>query len=72
MTYALNIKIQDKTLKQTDNLLNQFKSPSRSDVIRRSIELSSLIVKSISQGDKIFIHGKSGRREISLPGLTDG
>ncbi len=70
MSYALNIRIQDKTLKEADRLMSRFNAPSRSDVIRRAIELSDLLSKAVSRGDKIIIESKRGRREIMLPGLV--
>jgi hypothetical protein len=72
MSQPLNIRIQDKTLRETDRLMNVFNAPSRSDVIRRAIELSDLLSKAISRGDKIILVGKGGRREIFLPGLING
>jgi hypothetical protein len=72
MSHALNIRMQDKTLKEADRLMNLFNAPSRSDVIRRAIELSDILSKAISRGEKIMIVGKGGRREIFLPGLMNG
>ncbi len=72
MSHALNIRMQDKTLKEADRLMNLFNAPSRSDVIRRAIELSDLLSKAISRGEKIILESKGSRREIMLPGLMNG
>lgn len=72
MSHALNIRMQDKTLKEADRLMNRFNAPSRSDVIRRAIELSDILSGAVSKGEKIILVGKGGRREIFLPGLVNG
>jgi len=65
----MTIRIKEKTLNQTDRLKKCFEAPSRSDVIRRAIELSDALTDAIQHGDKIIIESKRGRREIILPGL---
>lgn len=69
MSGTLNIRIKDETLQQADRLKKRFGAPSRSDVIRRAVELSDSLAEAIQHGDKIIIEGKSGRREVILPGL---
>jgi len=69
MSGTLNIRIKDETLQQTDRLKKRFGAPSRSDVIRRAIELSDSLAEAIKLGEKIIIEGKNGRREVILPGL---
>lgn len=69
MSSTLNIRIKNETLEQTDRLKHRFGAPSRSDVIRRAVELSDSLAEAIEHGDKVIIEGKSGRREVILPGL---
>ena len=46
-------------------------APSRSDAIRRAIELSDTLTTAIKHGDKIVIEGKSGKKQIIIPGLEE-
>lgn len=72
MSQVLNIRIKDKTLEETDRLRKRFDAPSRSDVIRRAIELSDALSSAVAHGEKIIIEGKDGRREVFLPGIKHG
>lgn len=69
MSTIVTIRMQDKTLNQTEHLKNLYDAPSKSDVIRRAIELNEALAQAACRGDKIVIEGKSGKREIILPGL---
>lgn len=70
MSYTLNIRIKEETLKQTDALQQKLGAASRSDVIRRAIGLSSALAHAVEKGDKIIIEGRGKRREILIPGLN--
>jgi len=69
MSHRLNVRIKEETLHQADRLKDCFKTLSRSDVVRRSIELSDTIYRAVEQGDKIIIEGEGGRRQLILSGL---
>lgn len=69
MSSVMNIRIQDKTLEQTDRLKEIFDAPSRSDVIRRAIELSDALTDAVKRGEKIFVEGHGERRQIIIPGV---
>jgi Arc/MetJ-type ribon-helix-helix transcriptional regulator len=72
MSGTLSIRIKDETLAQTDRLKKRFGAPSRSDVIRRAVELSDSLANAIQHGDKVIIETKNGsRREVILPGLKN-
>ena len=68
MTNVL-IRMKAETLSQTDLLQKKLGSPSRSDVIRRAIDLSDALTGAVQKGDKIIIEGHGQRREIIIPGL---
>ena len=73
MSTILTIRMQDKTLQETERLKTVYGSPTRGDVIRRAIELTDALAAAVEKGDKIIIEGKSGKREVILPGVrTDG
>jgi hypothetical protein len=69
MSSTLNIRIKEETLQQIDTLQKLFDAPSRSDVIRRAIEMSDHLADAIEKGYKVTIEGKNGCREVMLPGL---
>ena len=71
MSQMIHIKMQDDTLAQTDRILKKLKAPSRSDVIRRAIGLSDILINSIEHGDKLYIESKGQKREILIPGLSN-
>lgn len=71
MTNVL-IRMKDETLSQTDRLQRKLGAPSRSDVIRRAIDLSDALTGALQKGDKIIIEGHGQRREIIIPGLKYG
>lgn len=71
MSNVLNIRMKDVTLEQTNRLQKSFHAPSKSDVIRRAIELSDAMVKSINEGGRVIIENKDGSKSrVILPGLT--
>ncbi len=71
MSSVLNIRMKDETLRQTDRLQKLFHAPSKSDVIRRAIELSDAIASSINEGGRVIIENKDGTKSrVILPGLT--
>ena len=72
MSSVLNIRMKEETLKQTNRLQKSFRAPSKSDVIRRAIELSDVIASSINEGGRIIIENKDGTKSrVILPGLVN-
>lgn len=72
MSKILNIRMKEETLDQADRLMEKLKAPSRSDVIRRAIGLSDVLVESLEKGDKLYIEGHGVRKEILIPGISNG
>ncbi len=71
MSSVVNIRMKDETLKQTGRLQKSFNAPSKSDVIRRAIELSDAIASVIQEGGRIIFENKDGSKSrLILPGLT--
>lgn len=70
MTTEINVRMFEDTLRQVDSLQARVHAPSRSDTIRRAVEISDLLVKAVEHGDTIIIKSKNGRqREILIAGL---
>ncbi len=66
------IRMKDETVNQADRLQKRLGAPSRSDVVRRALDLSDAISHAVNKGDKIIIEGHGQRREIIIPGLSYG
>lgn len=64
------IRMKEQTLEQTDMLQKKFQAPSRSDVIRRAIDLSYALTAALQKGDKILIEGNGRTRELIIPGVS--
>jgi predicted transcriptional regulator len=71
MSTTMNIRMLDETVKQTERLAKKFKAPSRSDVVRRAIGLSDLLVNALEKGDKLYIEGHGVKKEILIPGVSN-
>jgi hypothetical protein len=67
----VQFRMKDETVEQTQRLQDKLKAPSKSDVIRRAIGLSDLLVNALETGDKLFIEGHGVRREILIPGISN-
>lgn len=68
---TLKIWIKKKTFQKLDELRDKFNTPSRSDIVRRALELQYTLIKAIENGDKIYIEGENNRRrEIHIPGIN--
>ena len=70
-TQNIQIRMREETKAQADRFKEKIHAPSRSDAIRRAIELSSSLVNAIARGDKIILEGKNGRRQVIIPGLDN-
>ena len=66
----IQVRMREKTLQQADRLKERVGAPSRSDAIRRAIEIGELITKEVENGNKIIIETKSGKhKQILIPNL---
>lgn len=70
MSEVIQVRMKPNTVKQVNNLQERVHAPSRSDAIRRAVEISDLLINAVEHGDKIIIQGKNGKqREILIAGL---
>lgn len=65
------IRMKDETVAQADRLQKKLGAPSRSDVVRRALDLSDMIATSLQKGDRLIIEGRGKVREIVIPGLNN-
>lgn len=71
MTEIINVRMYEDTIKQVDNLQKTVKAPSRSDAIRRAIEITTVFINAIEHGDKVIIENKKGKqRQILITGIN--
>lgn len=64
------LRMKEETLSQTDKLQKKMGAPSRSDVIRRAIDLSDILASAIQRGDKIIIEGDDRKFQLIIPGIS--
>ena len=70
-TKLIQVRMREGTIFQADRLRKNIHAPSRSDAIRRAIELSDTLTTAIKHGDKIVIEGKNGKKQVIIPGLDE-
>jgi len=67
---TIQVRIKEQTENQIDRLQKRTSAPSRSDAIRRAIELSDVITGEVQHGSKIIIEAKDGtQRQVLIPNL---
>lgn len=71
MTTTVQVRMNQNTIEQVDKLQEKVHAPSRSDAVRRAVEISDMLVNAVEHGDKIIIEGKNGKqRQILISGLS--
>lgn len=66
----VQVKMLDNTLNELDDLQQRTHALSRSDAVRKSIEIVSALAKSVEKGDKIIIESKNGtQKQIIITGM---
>lgn len=70
MSKLLQVKVLDETLEELGDLQKKIHAPSMSDTVRRSIEITSALTRSVEKGDKIIIQSKDGsEKQIIITGM---
>lgn len=71
MTENIQVRMKEFTIEKIDNIKNIVNAPSRSDVIRRAIDITEILVNAIEAGNEIIIKCKGGKqKQILLSGLN--
>ena len=66
------IRMRENTINQVDKLKNCVKAPSRSDAIRRAVEIADTLISAVISGDRILIEDKKGKQiQILIAGLKN-
>lgn len=65
------IRMKQNTIDQVSKIQASVNAPSRSDAVRRAIEISELLINNLQHGNKILIETKDGKQQqILIAGLT--
>ena len=73
MSIIVPVRMKKNTIEQVDKLQKCVHAPSRSDAIRRAIEISDVLVNAVEHGEKIIIEGKGGKKlQVLITGLSTG
>lgn len=68
---TIQIRVRDTTLAQIEDVRERVHAPSRSDAVRRAVELTDLITKALEHGDRIIIEKRGGdKTQILVPGIN--
>lgn len=66
MSHILKIVAKTETLNQLNKLQDELKAPSKSDVIRRAIELYEYLLTNTNNGSKLILRDKYQDKEVIL------
>ncbi len=68
---VIQVRMKENTIEQLEKFQNIVKAPSKSDAVRRSIEITDLLVNSIGKGERIIIESSNGKqRQVLISGLN--
>jgi hypothetical protein len=68
---VIQVRVKQNTIDQIEKLQDRVNAPSRSDAIRRAVEISDMLVNAVDHGDKLIIESKNGKqRQILISGLN--
>ena len=66
----VQVRMKENTQEKLSKLQKKVHAPSRSDAIRRAVDISDVLVNAIEHGDRIIIESKNGKqRQILISGL---
>ncbi len=71
MTTVVQVRMKENTIEQLDKLQRKVHAPSRSDAVRRAVEISDMLVNAVEHGDRVIIEDKNGKqRQLLISGLN--
>ncbi len=70
-TQILQVRMKPHTIDQLDRIKTLTNSPSRSDTVRRAMDLSEMLVNTVIKGGNIIIETSNGKQQrILITGLN--
>ena len=68
---VVQVRMKKHTLDQLDRLKAIVNSSSRSDAVRRSLDISEILVNTIASGGQVIIEDRKGKqKQILITGLN--
>lgn len=68
---VVQVRMKEHTLSQLDRIKSIVNSSSRSDAVRRSVEIMDILVNAIMKGERIVLEKSGGKRtQILITGLN--
>jgi metal-responsive CopG/Arc/MetJ family transcriptional regulator len=68
---TVQVRMLDNTITQVDEFQQRVRAPSRSDAIRRAIEIADLMSKYVEDGAEVTLDKKNGKKyRILIPGMN--
>ena len=65
------VRMKPHTIHQVEKLMDIVRAASFSDMIRRSVDISDIIVEAVSKGHKVIIEDKRGKqKQVLISGLN--
>ncbi len=66
----IQVKMQDQTIRELNEVQQKIHAPSVSDTVRRSVGIVHALTRHVEKGDRIIIETKDGeKREIIITGM---
>lgn len=67
----IQVRMKEQTIGQIDKLKTIVNAPSRSDAVRRAVDITDILLTAILKGEKIIVEKKNGKQtEILITGLN--
>lgn len=69
-TRTVEFTAREQTVERIDRIRERTLSPSRSDAIRRAVDMADTLVRAAVKGERIIIEGRDGsRRRLVVNGV---
>jgi len=69
-THVVNVRMKNQTINKIEELKDLLHASSRSDTVRRAIDICELLAKEAKKGGKLIIKEGKNLKEIVIPGLA--
>ena len=67
---TIQVRMRKKSINQLDTIKETIGAPSRSDALRRAVEITDTLINAVKRGERILIESKNGKqRQILIVGL---
>lgn len=68
---TVQVRMRPNTIEQVNKIQGSVHAPSRSDAVRRAVEIADLLINAVEEGDQVLIKKKNGEQtRILISGLS--